>query len=424
LQRALSLTNGLGEDPRELDAIARCHMKIAALLDGVFANQKEARKHFELGIQIAESIPTQAGIESYKTKIYAYNLQGGYDLFRDPLWTIKLYRRSSDLGAEWASQYPSAEARRVQAISIRGLGIASLFTGDVLGAITYFEQCEMLFKQSIEQVKLSDNRTLDLAKTYIYHAYALGNPDYANVGRWKEASDIMQKSLAITDQLATMDPNDVNLQFVQSTTLAELAACRRIPDPRGAERLYREWLSKSEALLASYDNDDKAGKQRLERLGFVRLLRDLGKRKEALFQAQIAVSAFEVALRKHPSSRSHLEGFANSLNELAIELIAIGAFGQARKLLEKACDSLGLLHLQTSSMISTVIGLSTCYEAFGNLTFRENDWREARSWYQKSLELWEAWPRNGASSVYDQKRRDQAIGRIALAQKHIQSSRP
>src|SRR5207248_2675389 len=162
------------------------------------------------------------------------------------------------------------------------------------------------------------------------------------------------------DQLARMDPNDVNLQFVRSVALAELAACNRIPDPRGAERMYREWLSRSEALLASYDNDDKAGKERAERLGFVRLLRDLGKRKEALFHARISVSSFEAALRKHASSRSHIEGFANSLNELALELIGIGEFGQARKMLEKACESLESLHSQTASMISTVIGLSTC----------------------------------------------------------------
>lgn len=69
--------------------------------------------------------------------------------------------------------------------------------------------------------------------------------------------------------------------------------------------------------------------------------------------------------------------------------------------------------------------LADCYERLGqyhaahaaqtkrSLATRIESWREARAWYQKSLNVWDDWPKRAVSSVYNTTRRDRAARALA-----------
>src|SRR5689334_22929557 len=57
--------------------------------------------------------------------------------------------------------------------------------------------------------------------------------------------------------------------------------------------------------------------------------------------------------------------------------------------------------------------LADCYERLGGFHGTAREWKQARDWYAKSLDLWNNWTHWGVSSVYDQRRRSQAARAVA-----------
>jgi tetratricopeptide (TPR) repeat protein len=53
--------------------------------------------------------------------------------------------------------------------------------------------------------------------------------------------------------------------------------------------------------------------------------------------------------------------------------------------------------------------LADCYERLGEFHAGAREWKQARNWYAKSLDLWNNWTQWGVSSVYDQRRRKEAL---------------
>jgi tetratricopeptide (TPR) repeat protein len=67
--------------------------------------------------------------------------------------------------------------------------------------------------------------------------------------------------------------------------------------------------------------------------------------------------------------------------------------------------------------LTALRNLADCHRGFGDLAASRSDWKKAGIEYQKSLDLWDRWKEVGTSSVYDQRRRDDAALLVARATK-------
>jgi tetratricopeptide (TPR) repeat protein len=57
--------------------------------------------------------------------------------------------------------------------------------------------------------------------------------------------------------------------------------------------------------------------------------------------------------------------------------------------------------------------LADCYERLAQFQAGAREWKQGRDWYAKSLNVWDNWTQWGVSSVYDQRRRDEAVRAVA-----------
>jgi tetratricopeptide (TPR) repeat protein len=137
---------------------------------------------------------------------------------------------------------------------------------------------------------------------------------------------------------------------------------------------------------------------------FADVLRRLGRRGEAFDRLHLALGTFQTLFDQEPSRSYIAQALLRTHNQSGAFLLEIGdrqgALEHHRIAVSLASD---LFRAQPANPIAH-IDLANSYEAFAH-AFEKQDWAQARELYGKSLDIWNAWPRQFKSGIDQQRRR-------------------
>jgi hypothetical protein len=77
--------------------------------------------------------------------------------------------------------------------------------------------------------------------------------------------------------------------------------------------------------------------------------------------------------------------------------------------LQESEQVLAKLYWENPNNLMVLRDLADCYRSKGDLASHGSNWQQAKLGYQRSLELWEQWPKIGTSSIFDQHQRELAL---------------
>lgn len=223
-------------------------------------------------------------------------------------------------------------------------------TGDLDGSLaSYRKGAEVRSAlQPVDRSQLAAIRT-HLAGDYFGIAHTLLAQRHS-----KEALDAARRSEEILGSLAKADPNNLGLRHFWASAQTMVGDCRLdLGSPRGALESYRQALAIYQASVKADPEDT------------------LSRRLVAYIRMKIGS-----ALVKSGDPRAALEEFGRALGNLR-ELAAMAPQSNyLSAVLGNAYSGLGLTHATLAA------------DPRLSLAQHRQHWREARSWYSKSLDIW------------------------------------
>jgi serine/threonine protein kinase len=352
-------------------------------------------------------------------------------------------------------------------------------------AVEYFGKASVIAKSLAAADPSNDVLSLELDQVYFALGKALGGPSTANVGDTTKASEYLGKALAIDEKLAASHPGDVNYQQSLAASYNALglmlsaggnltgelenyrkavaideelvksdgnnAFFRRelavqygnvgsslvvMGDKAGALHSFRQAILLYEALEAADPND--AGIKRNTAVGYRNIavaMGGTGDRIGALENFHKALQLFEQLVAKDQNN-------ADFRRQEGLTYLRISSFmsenGDLQSALTNAQQAKTLDEVLVTSTPKNVVArsnLALIYFQLGKVnsviatkpeTGAEQQiarWREARSWYQKSLEIWQDMKSKATLNGADANRPDDVANEIAKCDARLVAAR-
>jgi tetratricopeptide (TPR) repeat protein len=257
----------------------------------------------------------------------------------------------------------------------------------------------------------------------------LASPEMLNMGQPAEALTYYRKSVALCAALIAADPKNVQALREQSLNYQKMGVVMRELDPAESVRL----LNKGREIST------QAGSS------------GLGRRQGIDFWLSLAHSEWRAG--DQVNARQHLHQVQQSLQDktnltpgtlpqtyyLGVNqlLQEMGETNAALEYLKLALPAVQKAVAAEPFELMNHAELADCYARLGkhfaqqaaqpglSVAAQLAAWREAQSWYQKSLAVWREWPRRAASTVFNLSRAaavtqalaqcDAALAQLALA---------
>jgi non-specific serine/threonine protein kinase/serine/threonine-protein kinase len=247
-------------------------------------------------------------------------------------------------------------------------------TGDMSGALENYRQAA-----SIREASLQSNPSSVPLRTHLAADYAGMATCMRSSGELVQATAMQTKSIEILRQLSRVVPNSASMQ---------------------------EYLGEA-----------------LTRLGHLQL--DQGKLAESLASQHEAHAIFQGLLAADSSNSLARSNFAFTDNAIAEVLVRSGQPTRAITPLLESLATFRSMSPETSSNRYTRSGMASAYSGMGDVysalassrrlsaTAAALTWREARSWYERSLALWSDKRQRGELESEERSEQQNVLGRIA-----------
>jgi eukaryotic-like serine/threonine-protein kinase len=417
--KAIAIARKLRPSAATLEVLARNYSKMGGVLYWSLGRSSAARENLQIAAMIADSIPEKTGKPAYSVRAETYGFLGDLDQTRDAQRAREPLGRSLQIARQWVAAEPTPESRHFLAIAILRWGEVLHQRGDLLGARDDFFEGLRLIEQLLKEQPENASFVRDQAVFWERIGLLLGHPQFLNLREPRPAEEWMQKVVSNLERLLAADPNNLRARFDLGDATAELAATYSEPDPGRAEKLYMRALALSSSFLASNSQDAEALYwQAFDRIGFASLLRRLGKRTEALGELQKAVRTLENLYSRDSMDLPNRELLGVALHTRASHRLEMSDARNAERDLTRSRQLLESAYQENPNNLELLRDLGNCYQGFGDLSAHNADWAQAKTYYQKSLNLWEKWTQIGTSTTYDHQRRDFAAKLVARAEKH------
>ncbi len=309
------------------------------------------------------------------------------------------YRKAVALNeAVLASDSNDWEAQRKLSMAYRKLGFVTAESGDLKGALEIIRKAREINELVVAASPTSPQARKDLAMTYTSMAEVTGEG-----GDIAAAQEICRKALAIDQELLAAEPANTDNQLDVAKDYLNMGETTYYSSGDAKEAL--EYYRKAFQIFKSVESEDprNARAKFQVALGYRRIggmLAKTGNDLEAVETYRKAVQAFDDLVQRDPANRK-------SRGNLAIILSGLGM------LLAKSGDSAGALEAGQRSLaiaeqlsvanpsnpeLSVIVatacsGLGSTHATFAadtrhNAAMRLAEWREARTWFQKSMDIW------------------------------------
>jgi eukaryotic-like serine/threonine-protein kinase len=415
-RKAIAIAHKLPMSADALEILAGTYTKMGVVQAWGLGLRPEAHENLRIATEFADSIP-KLGKQDYQLRLQAHGFLGEIDELYDPIRAAQPLRQSLDIAREWVQADPSATAKYFLAILEREWGTILWETGDLNGARKGLLDSNETFAAITRQDPSNKDWAREQIDTYERLGLLSGDSDFFNLGDRKAAANWIQKMLDSCERLRAVDASDIRALSDLSDAVSDLAAVYRRSDPYRAEKLYQRSLSLRRSALESAPHDpEKLYAQSFNEISFATLLRQMGKQADAIKQLQSAIQIANELVKRDSTEISFRQLLGVALHRKAFVLASIGQISEAEHELQQSEDILTPLYQENSNNLLILRDLADCYRVKGDVAARQSKWRDARLAYQRSLDLWNKWPKTGKPSVYDQRQREIAAGLVRKAQ--------
>lgn len=404
--KAITIAKTLGSSAEALELLATAYSDTGTIQASQSGMHSVGRENLEVAASIADSIPRLTGKPAYRLRLLSYGFLGDVDKAFAPDRAAEPLHRCLDIAREWTQADPGREPRFLLAVATREWSDVLWNRGDLHTARDTLLQSIAMFHEVLTEDPNNGDWIREQHVAEEEMGLLSGDPEYFNLGDTKSAAEWLQKDADGHERLLVTDPSDVRARFGLSEALAELGAVFRESDPHRAEKLYLRSLSLStEALQSNPQDTEMLYWQSFERVGFAMDLALLRQHSQALEQLQRAIQVLEDLGRRDSSELFYRDQLGRALSQRAMLEIRVGNPAGAAQDLQRAKQILDDLLQQSPRNLQVLQHVAECYREMGSLATYRHNWPEATTNYQKSIELWDRWPKIGTSTTYDQGQR-------------------
>jgi tetratricopeptide (TPR) repeat protein len=298
----------------------------------------------------------------------------------------------------WNAAHPSDKARarleNTRRVVVRGY----LYTGDLDTALRvareHIQGCEDL---AAGQPGCSTARR-DLMNSYVEMAYVYWHPAFLSLEDRDAAVPWHRKALAIARKMAADDRNNVTAQFDLAITDADICDALNPRNPADAIGYCEEAMSVAKRWpdlfvpdgLLTYLSESLEG---------------AGRRPEAFDALQRSIEISGSMLKDDPSHFTRRQQLLRTVNQMGRLQLSMGDSAGALDRLRQALQMAESMAAAHPDNLICRRDLADTYEGLGRY-YQSVNRSQARAWYQKSLDIWTAWPAFAPSTVMDRSRRE------------------
>lgn len=411
------------DDLGALRLLSACYVKVGDTQaeTGEIAGGIEMLGH---GLRVGESVYARktGELADFMLLIRGYERLGDAQLHhRDPAGALKSYRRTLEVSEQRAAEFPSDRAQNSLALTHSRIGDALAESGDLVGTMESYRRALLIREALVRDYPANAAYSRELKVLYNWLGNFSGNPQFLNLGDRAAALDYYRRGLVIAEQLVAADPKNVSARHDLAVSNGKLGDILADSDPAAGAEYYRRGLAITRALLDDAPEELRYRRRHIMFLnGLASALRNLGDRhgaiqhlRQSLDMRQQAPAAYAANPELQALKHAALRALGGLLLDTGDTAGALDHNRQALAIAEAASDSI-------STDLYARWRLADSYSSLGDYHARLaanprntpeqrlGDWREARSWYEKSLVLWDEWTRHAVSSVFNTTRREQA----------------
>jgi serine/threonine protein kinase/tetratricopeptide (TPR) repeat protein len=314
------------------------------------------------------------------------------------------YRKALAIREKLAKTADTLDARMELGRTYRALGDILEQKGDVPDSMENYRRSKATFEELAAANPGNMSVQDELARAY----ETLGDGFSRSSNSTDERLKSYQTALSIREKLLAQRPSDPKLRRSVAVTLLKVGAA---DDPKKAGSV--ENVKGGVAILESLsaENPDNERARREVGFGYHELgntFAEAGDYQAALESQRKAFAIRQEIATEDPKNAQARLDLADAYGDLCEALIATGASVEA---LDEAQQALSILqHLSTADPTNAVYlrNIGLCYENSGNALARQaidetqshaqqiKDWNEARSWFEKALDLFSELRNRGA----------------------------
>jgi tetratricopeptide (TPR) repeat protein len=441
-RKALGLAQRLaardGADPRVLRTLATSYSKLGDAQVETGGDVRGGIETLRQAARVAEAVSARRPAEEpdLLLLIRVYRVLGDAQLkVRDSAAGLQSYRQALALTERMAQEFPSDPTQYHLTLSLVRVGEGWLETGDLTAAIDHYRRALAIGQGLVERHPLNQIYRRGTRHAHTWLGNLAGGLDTFNVGDRAAALDHYRRALAIAEEIAAADAKNASFQHDLALCYAKVGDLISEADPaRGAE-LYRRALAIIRALVAREPTGFRfLNRQALFLQGLATALRRRGDRQGALESLRQSLKTLQVMSDQSPANAEVHAGRHAALLGLGETLLEMGNHPAAQQHYRQAIAQAEASSSVQPPDLRALWRLADSYSGFGRFhatlaakpktpaAQRADAWREARAWYQKSLDAWDGWGRHGVSSVFNTTKREQVARDLARCEAAL--SRP
>ena len=416
-RKALAIASRLERTVAVQRLLARGHDRLGTMLQ---AQPDAAAEHFRQALAIARGMD-RADPENAPLLVDLHGHLGEFETRAGNLTAaMDHWRRTLEISESSAARQPSDTTRAALSIAHWRLSRALQWSGDVDGAIRHGQESVAINEVIASEHPRDLTHRRRLLNSYEQAGYAAFDRAVASAEEPVAAVAFHTKAFLIADSLAAEDPHDV--RAITDLAIAQRNICDALTEYNfaAAERTCRA------GLMTIARRPGGSPEHRATLLAYLAVaLNRSGRRSEAQQIMREALQLQEGLATAEPSASDRRELLLRMHNHFGDILLASGDFAGAW---EHHRGAMGIGEVMLASRPNDLVlrrDLADTYEFLAGINVRRAedqrlgrvariaDWREARSWYAKSLDVWNNWPHWGTSSTFDSRRKARVLERIA-----------
>ncbi len=355
----------------------------------------------------------------------------------DTAGALASYRKALSIGEALVLANPTdAEAQRSLALTYQKLGDLQAWTGDLNAAVESARKSLAFFKGLAEADGSNLRARQSMAISHIKLGDVLGNPVLPNTGDRDAALAEYQLSLDLWQALHATDSTDSTTRRYLGLIHERIGTILQEKGKLGeALESYRQSQVIRESFAADYATNTDARRD----LGvayekIANILSLTGEHRRALEQSRKSLAIFESLSAADPNNVNASRSLANSYQNTADVLLRSGDTAAALEYYQKALairerlSASGPSNVQLRrDLAKSYSRLGGAYAAFATTASKPANqqierWRQAQSWYQRSLNLWLDLRNRGLFSGNDAQEMDKVSQELENSRRQEQMS--
>jgi eukaryotic-like serine/threonine-protein kinase len=399
-----------------------------ASVEEVLGNPSAVVLHLEKAASMSAQLSSLGGKEIHPSSLlYLYFRLGDVESQRGN-WDAELgyYRKAIEACQRWVAAERSPEALNSLRSSYSHLAKGQFHAGDLYAAQDNFR---LALKVSEELMQLPGGSSIDPNVTVgIYHVFGdmLAAPDDPNLGKPAEALSLFRAAAELNARLVKADAQDANARRNLAGSYRRVGLMLLATNPAEAFETYQKAFAlSSELSSADTANIHHRSSVADALLGMGQALHRLGKNEEAIQKLTRALELEKSIETVAPERIFLLRTLSRTYMEIGNVMLAQGNGSQA---LESYHEGLAIADRSLQRVTSSLnhsIDRADLLEALGryylasaeqpgiNQSRRSQLMAEAKSWFQKDLDVWQDWSKRKVAIPFAARREAKAHAWIA-----------